>query len=266
MRAGGTVRVAAQLAGACLLLASAGLAVVDAVSAASTPSATVSPSSGLIDGQHVAITGAGFPPNKGFIQVEECTGTASNPPADNTACEGDTLDVQAGTDVQGNYSNVPGDARGHTGYVVYALPSPLIDAPTTITCDATHPCVLYVGVDQNDFTQPHSFVGISFTTTNHPSAPATTRPPMTTVAPATQTTPTAPQTTTPFSPPTTALSQASSRPQATTAGAGTAVSLAQTGGPSTLPLVAAGGLLLLFVGAVLGRRARGLSSEQETLL
>jgi hypothetical protein len=135
-------------------------------------SVSVSPASGLTDGQIVALHATGLPAEH-TIQVEECAGTLSTPPPDNTACDGLTLDTQAGTDASGNYVNAPG-ANGSSGYLVYSRPSPLLNSPTTIICDATHPCVLYVGVDQNDFSKPHAFAEIRF----GPGvvAPATTPP------------------------------------------------------------------------------------------
>lgn len=127
-----------------------------------TPVASVTPASGLTDGQIVAVHAGGLPPEH-TIQVEQCAGTVARPPTDNTACDGLTLDTQAGTDAHGNYVNAPGDSNGDTGVVVYTRPSPLLKSPTTIVCDGAHPCVLYVGVDQNDFSQPHVFTDITFT-------------------------------------------------------------------------------------------------------
>jgi len=154
------------------LLAGTGLA------AATAPTVAVAPDSGLTDGQIVAIHVGGLPPEQ-TIQVEECAGTAAAPPPDNTACDGLTLDTQAGTDAHGDYVNAPGDGNGDTGFRVYTRPSRLLDAPTTITCDAGHPCVIYVGVDQNDFSKPHTFADVRFApgvvapAVSHPTADVT---------------------------------------------------------------------------------------------
>jgi hypothetical protein len=129
--------------------------------AAEAPVAAVVPNAKLTDGQFVAVRASGLPADH-TIQVEQCAGTTAAPPPDNGACDGLTLDTQAGTDAQGNYSNSPGDANGDTGVRVYTRPSRLLNSPTTITCDARHPCVLYVGVDQNDFSKEHVFVDIAF--------------------------------------------------------------------------------------------------------
>jgi hypothetical protein len=124
-------------------------------------SASVAPATGLTDGQIVAVQAGGLPPEH-TIQIEQCAGTAAAPPPDNTACDALTLDTQAGTDAGGRYVNAPGDPSGDTGFRVYTRPSRLLNAPTTITCDAAHSCVLYVGVDQNDFSKPHAFGDIRF--------------------------------------------------------------------------------------------------------
>jgi Neocarzinostatin family len=143
--------------------------------AVSGPSATVTPSSAVTDGQTVTISGSGFPADR-TIQVEECAGTVDNPPPDNTFCDGVTLDSSTDTDDQGAYVN--------TAYTVYTRPSALLSSPATITCDAAHPCVVYVGVDQNNFSSPHAFAALGFsaavtTTTTAPpsSTTSTTDPP-----------------------------------------------------------------------------------------
>lgn len=46
-----------------------------------------------------------------------------------------------------------------TGYIVFQLPSKALnEGPTWVpVCNKTHPCVLYVGDDYNDFTKPKVF-------------------------------------------------------------------------------------------------------------
>jgi len=139
------------------------------------PAATVTPHTNLTDGQSVAISASGFPADR-TLQVEECAGTTANPPTDNTACDGITLDSSTGTDSQGNYDN--------PAYTVYLRPNSL-PSPATISCDASHACVLFIGVDQNNLSQPHAFADLSFsaattttsattTTTSSPTTSSTT--------------------------------------------------------------------------------------------
>lgn len=131
--------------------------------AAGTPTASATtPTTNLLDGSIVGLTGSGFSPTVG-IQVEECAGTAAKPPTSNADCDGTTLDAQAYTDAAGNFQNFVGDPAGDTGVKVYTVnvPGSLIPQ-STITCDATHACVLYVGEDQGNFSAPHVWVDISF--------------------------------------------------------------------------------------------------------
>ena len=217
--------------------------------AASGAAATVSPSTNLADGQMVALHAGGLPAER-TIQVEECAGTAQRPPPDNTSCDGLTLDTQAMTDREGNYDNAPGDARGNTGFRVYTRPSPLLKAPTTIACDAGHPCVLYIGVDQNDFSQPHVFADIQFSMTVKVTTPPAAPPK---AAPAANPAPVA-------TPVVAAAVDAqaagggaapvSPAPVRTSRGTG---ALPFTGSPQ--PVVGAGGLLALVVGSTVRRRA-----------
>jgi Neocarzinostatin family len=171
-----------QLAGAALL-AFAGMVVTvagtpGAALATVGPIAAVAPTTGLADGQTVTVSASGLPANHA-IQVEECAGTVDNPPPDNSACDGVTLDSSTDSDGQGGYAN--------DSYTVYTRPSSLLSSPATITCDAGHPCVLYVGVDQNNFSSPHAFAPLTFsdtvtttttasttTSTTHPSSTSTT--------------------------------------------------------------------------------------------
>jgi Neocarzinostatin family len=125
-------------------------------------SATATPGTGLHDGQILSVSGAGLPANT-TVQIMECQGTAATPPPDNGSCDGNTLDTQATTDGGGAFVNAAGDANGDSGYKVYALGTPGLTFPnSTIRCDVSHACVLYVGVDQNNFSAAHTFVDIAF--------------------------------------------------------------------------------------------------------
>ena len=150
-------------AGAAVSITAVLVGVIGFVPAAyAAASATATPSTGLHDGQILSVSGSGLPANT-TIQIMECQGTASTPPPDNTACDGNTLDTQATSDGSGAFVNAAGDANGDLGYKVYALGTPGSTFPTsTVHCDVTHACVLYVGVDQNNFSAAHTFVDIAF--------------------------------------------------------------------------------------------------------
>ena len=129
---------------------------------ANAPCGVASPATNLVDSQFITLEGSGFPANASDLQVEECEFLGANPTS-NTVCDGDTLDVQEGTDANGNYFNGPHDAAGDTGYQVYQLGSgtgPFAADP--YKCDSANPCVLFIGVDQNNFSLPHAFVPIAF--------------------------------------------------------------------------------------------------------
>ena len=127
---------------------------------ASGPTVTVTPSRELTDQQVVSVSGSGFPP---FTQVQmlECAGTMAKPPKDDRACQGLTLSAVV-TDVGGSFTNSATDPshRSH-GYRIFALPRRAF-SPYPPVCNATSPCLLYVGLQQNDFSQPHVFVPFAF--------------------------------------------------------------------------------------------------------
>jgi LPXTG-motif cell wall-anchored protein len=152
----------AQCAGAGIILVTAAgwLASPGEVAGAAGVSATVAPASGLVDGQRVAIHAAGFHPFTNIL-VEECGGTMQALPTDNTACEGFTGDTTVSADASGNYANDPAAANNSKGFKALLLPRP-VGVRSPLTCDPTHPCVLYIGEDHNDFTQPHAFAAIAF--------------------------------------------------------------------------------------------------------
>jgi hypothetical protein len=179
-----------MLALACVVVTVAGTSVP--ALATVNPTATVTPGTGVTDGQAVTVNASGLPANR-TIQVEECAGTVDNPPTDNTACDGVTLDSSTDTDPGGLYAN--------SGYTVYTRPSSLLPSPATITCDAGHACVLYVGVDQNNFSAAHAFAALTFsdsvtTTTTAPTTTTTIGATTTTTGSGATTTTTVPGTTT----------------------------------------------------------------------
>jgi len=112
------------------------------------------PSGPFTDGQSVTVSGTGFPVRSALptgLEILECAdtgGLSANLPTDaTTGCDGSTVNgSQINTDASGNFS---------ASYAMVLLNS----GNSTITCDATHFCVLWVGVDYNNafLSGPHGF-------------------------------------------------------------------------------------------------------------
>jgi hypothetical protein len=89
------------------------------------------------------------------IQVVECSAPNSVIPTDPAACDGSTVNGPS------LFPNGDGSVDYHafTGqnYPVYALPDSisLLEAPGGPACSLTVPCILFIGVNYNDFTSPH---------------------------------------------------------------------------------------------------------------
>jgi hypothetical protein len=90
------------------------------------------------------------------VNIEECAdpgGSPANLPTNASECDGNTI--------QGNTVFVNSDGSVlDANYDVYALPdtASLGEPPSAQpVCDLTDLCVLYVGENQGDFTQPHVF-------------------------------------------------------------------------------------------------------------
>ena len=103
--------------------------------------------------QIITVTGSGFPSHvkdPTGMQILECSDPAGSPgnlPTSNLFCDGSTINPsQINTDAQGSFS---------AKYTVYSLNS---THTSNISCDKSHFCVLWVGVDYNqDFFGPHAF-------------------------------------------------------------------------------------------------------------
>ena len=137
--------------------------------AGADPTASITPGRGLVDRQVVTVKAAGLPPNTN-IEVLECGGTVDAPPNDALSCDGYSEDATGYSDIRGNFIDTPGDRSGTYGYRVLILPSAL-EHGAIVSCDARHPCVLYVGVNINDFKQPHTFVPLDYASTAVGSIP-----------------------------------------------------------------------------------------------
>ena len=88
------------------------------------------------------------------VKILECAdadGRTDDLPTNSLDCDGLTIDV-------GKTINVGTDGTvDKTNYEIYALPSAALDESSNATpvCTATSACVLYIGQNQNDFTQPY---------------------------------------------------------------------------------------------------------------
>ena len=144
---------ASTLAGLGMLVLCAVLWVLPGHAFAAGPSVTI-PSGPFTDQHTITVSGTGFPIHSTIptgLQIIECSdpgGTTGNLPTDPTiGCDGSTVNgSQVNTDASGNFS---------TSYSMVLLnPS-----DSTINCDATDFCVLWVGQDFNNsfLSGPHGF-------------------------------------------------------------------------------------------------------------
>jgi hypothetical protein len=134
------------------------LAPTSLAGASPAPTVTITPATAVADHSKVTVRGSGFPPSDAII-IAECEGTLQSPPLDATSCDGGTADTTANADLQGNFLNSPTAANGTAGYTMRALAK---NGVLGIDCDSSNPCVLYVGVQLDDFTQPHTLAAITW--------------------------------------------------------------------------------------------------------
>jgi len=103
--------------------------------------------------QTITVTGTGFPvhvKDPTGVQILECSdpgGSTANLPSSNLFCDGSTINpTQINTDATGAFT---------AKYYIYSLNS---THTSNISCDKTHYCVLWVGIDYNqDFFGTHAF-------------------------------------------------------------------------------------------------------------
>jgi Bacterial Ig-like domain (group 1) len=91
------------------------------------------------------------------INILECAAPDGVPPTDPSACDGNTIQ---GDSLSPNADgSIDYQAFSQTTYTVYALPDAgsLFEGPSGVTCGdtAATECILYIGTQQSDFTQPH---------------------------------------------------------------------------------------------------------------
>jgi hypothetical protein len=99
------------------------------------------PSNALFTGSHAA------------IDVVECAAPNGVIPTNTAACDGNTIQGPSVTPAANGSFSVTG------GYTVYALPDSitLLEGPGGPVCGNTlaTECIIYMGTNYNDFTQPH---------------------------------------------------------------------------------------------------------------
>jgi LPXTG-motif cell wall-anchored protein len=150
--------------------------------AATTPSVTLTPGTGLASGQTVTVS---VGPNSTFspgarVVILECAdpgGTPATLPTSDSTCDGNT--VQPDTLQVGSDGSIT-----EASYTIYALPSRILGEQSNVlpACNLSNACVLYIGQNQNDFTAPKVFsapfsvapaatdsTGVSTTTTSSPN-------------------------------------------------------------------------------------------------
>jgi hypothetical protein len=251
------------LLGLCAVVALA-IAIAQTVGAsAAVPTLTLSPGSNLHNGESVSVSvGAnGFFTPHSHVNILECAdpgGKSANLPKDDSTCDGNTI--------QGTTVLVAADGSfSASEYTVYSLPNATLGEQSNgqPVCNATDPCVLYVGQDQNDFTSPKVFSApftvspgaVSTTTTpgggTSPGSTSSTSPGSTSSSsPGATTTPTTTGSTTITTTPPNNVDPSASLG---TAGATTPTTLATTGPPPQLAWLVGLGSGLVFIGS-LGRR------------
>jgi hypothetical protein len=142
-----------------IVVAGFGLVSQHAEAAPSTPSLTITPSASghpYVSGQSIRIS---VGPNSRFtaysrVEVLECAASNGTLPVDDTACDGNTAQLGSVLVAADGSFDVP-------AYTLYQLPNSALGEPANHApaCDRSQECVLYIGQNQNDFSQPKMFSG-----------------------------------------------------------------------------------------------------------
>ena len=153
---------AAAVAGTFSIIALAGPAGAAAPTSGSTvpnsaaPVTPFTPGTPFSSGQGINVV---VPANSIFsantnINIVECAAPGGVVPTDPSACDGNTINgptLKPNTDGSINFQTKTG-----TLYQLFALPDAnLGETSGGVTCDLANQCVLYIGQNQGDFTQPH---------------------------------------------------------------------------------------------------------------
>lgn len=195
------------------------------------------------------------------IEVLECAAPIGVPPVSDASCDGNTANGQSVIVAKDGSFEV-------TNYTLYALPNRQLaeTAATTPVCNATSQCVLYIGQNQNDFTQPKVF---STPFTVAPTAASTPTPvhPATSAGPSTSAgTPAATAVGASATPSGSSSGSASESTDSTGTTSGGSGSGGHSGGVlaftgvADLPWLLGIGTALVVVGAALRRRKRRVAS------
>jgi len=161
-----------------VLLALGAAAGAEAGPAGAASGVTVAPGAPFTDGETVTVSvgsNSVFSPNAkaNILECADPGGTAANLPIDDSTCDGNTI--------QGNTVLVHNDGSlSAPNYTIYRLPSTVLGEQPNFqpVCNESNPCVLYVGQDQNDFTQPKMF-SAPFTVSGAAGSPSPTTVPVT---------------------------------------------------------------------------------------
>jgi hypothetical protein len=100
--------------------------------------------------------------NNSGINIVECAAPNGVVPTNSANCDGNTIDAGILPNPDGSF--------GISGFTVYALPDSIqlgegTSGPKCGSTSATE-CILYIGNNQNDFTQPHLWSQPFFVTAN----------------------------------------------------------------------------------------------------
>jgi hypothetical protein len=128
----------------------------DTVPTAATPVTPFTPGTPFSSGQNINVVVPAntiFSPNTN-INIVECAAPGGVVPTDPGNCDGNTINgptLKPNADGSINFQTKTG-----TLYQLFALPDAnLGETGGGVTCDLSHQCVLYIGNNQGDFTQPH---------------------------------------------------------------------------------------------------------------
>jgi hypothetical protein len=254
---GRSVRLAVAglvIAGGCLFAATA--------AGAASPQVAISPAGPYHDGETVTVSVAASPlfTPETKVNILECAdpgGTVANLPTDNVPCDGQT--IQAGT----LYVGASG-AVTERAYTLYQLPSAALGEQQgwNPVCDTTHPCVLFIGVAQDNFSLAHTFSAPFSIEAGTSSANSGTVSTTSTLAPAgssPNTSTVATADTSSSAPPSTPGAASSGSESAAVTLGGSSGTLAFTGVSFGLIWPAALGVVLILIGSAGRRRlARGV--------
>ncbi len=136
---------------------------VPGAAAAVTPFTANTPFS---SGQNINVVvpaGSLFNPNLN-INIVECAAPGGVVPTDPANCDGNTINgptLKPNADGSINFQT-----KTSSLYQLFALPDANLGETGGVTCNLSNSCVLYIGQDQGDFTQPHVWSQAFFVTPN----------------------------------------------------------------------------------------------------